>query len=194
MRQAIVTKFLGPTNCRGSRVKATSASGHTLTVSWDHALDSDANHIAAAKALGQEQRLRLRGQRIRCRLHDRRWPVTEIDVSLLDGEDCGLLSGSQFELGPDAGKITWTNCLALAVDNPLVTDANRQDIRDHFDEYGAWEREEIEAWSDLDLSAMVWQEGAAGVRELDDHGVEDGRIYATTKEDGSRTLTLYLGV
>lgn len=114
-------------------------------------------------------------------------------MSLLDSEDCGLLSGSQFELGPDAGGITWRNCLALATDHPLVTDENRQDIRDHFASYGAWEREEIEAWDDTALSAMVWQEGAAGVRELDEHDVEDGRVYAAPGANGSRKLYLYLG-
>jgi hypothetical protein len=119
--------------------------------------------------------------------------MTEIDVSLLDNKDCGLLSGSRSELGDDAGGITWRNCLALAANNPIVTDANRQDIRDHFAGYGAWEREEIDAWDDTALSAMVWQEGAAAVRELDEHDVEDGRVYATAGEDGTRKLYLYLG-
>jgi hypothetical protein len=50
MRQAIVTKYLGPTNFRGSRVKATASAG-SVTVSWDHALDAESNHVAAAKAL-----------------------------------------------------------------------------------------------------------------------------------------------
>jgi len=53
MRQAIVTKYLGPTNHRGSRVKATADAG-SVTLSWDHALNSDANHIEAAKALARK--------------------------------------------------------------------------------------------------------------------------------------------
>jgi hypothetical protein len=48
--QAIVTKFIGPTNHRGSRIKATAQAG-SLTLSWDHALNSDGNHRAAALAL-----------------------------------------------------------------------------------------------------------------------------------------------
>ena len=48
---AIVTKFLGPTNNRGSRVKAIIPSGRSVTLHWDHALDSSENHLrAAAKA------------------------------------------------------------------------------------------------------------------------------------------------
>lgn len=47
----IKTKFHGATNFRGSRVSATSTNGHRLTVDWDHALDCDENHDAAAVAL-----------------------------------------------------------------------------------------------------------------------------------------------
>ncbi|MDK4729358.1 hypothetical protein [Rhizobium phaseoli] len=51
--QAITTKFFGPTNYRGSRVKATAEAG-SITVSWDHALNSEQNHDAAAKALAEK--------------------------------------------------------------------------------------------------------------------------------------------
>lgn len=49
-RQAIITKYIGPTNYRGSRVKA-SASAGSVTLEWDNALNSDGNHAAAAQAL-----------------------------------------------------------------------------------------------------------------------------------------------
>jgi hypothetical protein len=48
--QAIVTKFIGPTNHRPSRIKATADAG-TCTVSWDYSLGVSDNHIGAAKAL-----------------------------------------------------------------------------------------------------------------------------------------------
>jgi len=48
--QAITTKYLGPTNTRGSRVKATCQAG-SVTIEWDDALNSDQNHNAAATAL-----------------------------------------------------------------------------------------------------------------------------------------------
>lgn len=48
--QAITTRYLGPTNYRGSRVKATAQAG-SLTIGWDDALDVEHNHDAAAKAL-----------------------------------------------------------------------------------------------------------------------------------------------
>lgn len=48
--QAIITKYLGPTDTRGGRVKAKCDAG-SVTVSWDHALDIELNHRAAALAL-----------------------------------------------------------------------------------------------------------------------------------------------
>jgi hypothetical protein len=53
--QAITTKFLGPTNVRGSRIKATAQAG-SLTLHWNHALNPDGNHTAAAKALAAKYR------------------------------------------------------------------------------------------------------------------------------------------
>jgi hypothetical protein len=48
--QAIVTRYHGPGNVRGSRVKATAQAG-SITLDWDDALNSEENHVAAAKAL-----------------------------------------------------------------------------------------------------------------------------------------------
>lgn len=49
-RQAITTKYYGPTNTKGSRVKASAEAG-SVWVSWDHSLNVDQNHDAACKAL-----------------------------------------------------------------------------------------------------------------------------------------------
>jgi hypothetical protein len=48
--QAITTKYFGAGNVRGSRVKATCQAG-SITLGWDHAVNADANHTAAAQAL-----------------------------------------------------------------------------------------------------------------------------------------------
>ena len=50
----IRTKFLGPTDTRGSRVKATSAGGKSLTKDWNYELSSDANHAMAATLLANK--------------------------------------------------------------------------------------------------------------------------------------------
>jgi hypothetical protein len=48
--QAIETKYLGATNTKGGRIKATAWAG-SVTVPYDHALTVGGNHKAAADAL-----------------------------------------------------------------------------------------------------------------------------------------------
>jgi hypothetical protein len=48
---AILTKYLGPTNFRGARVKAYTETKLSVTVHWDHALNPEENHRVAAMAL-----------------------------------------------------------------------------------------------------------------------------------------------
>lgn len=51
---AILTRYLGPTDHRSSRVVVTSGNGHRLVVPWDCELDVDENHRAAAFKLCQK--------------------------------------------------------------------------------------------------------------------------------------------
>jgi hypothetical protein len=53
MYQAIATRFLGPTNNRGARIKARAAAG-SVTLAWDHRLGVEGNHRAAAVALAEK--------------------------------------------------------------------------------------------------------------------------------------------
>ena len=52
--QTITTKYLGATNHKPSRVKATTTSGISLTMSWAHELNINANHEFAAKKLAEK--------------------------------------------------------------------------------------------------------------------------------------------
>ncbi len=52
MRQAIETRYAGPTNHRGARIIVSAQAGR-ITVGWDHALGIDANHVAAARAFAE---------------------------------------------------------------------------------------------------------------------------------------------
>ncbi len=50
--QSIETRYHGPTNTRGSKISATaSGNGKRVYVSYDHALNGDENHKAAALKL-----------------------------------------------------------------------------------------------------------------------------------------------
>jgi hypothetical protein len=51
--QAIMTRHLSPSNVRGAHVKATTSAG-SVTLPWNHALNADANHLAAARALADK--------------------------------------------------------------------------------------------------------------------------------------------
>lgn len=53
--QAILTKFHGPTNVKGSRYSATCQAGR-ITLGADHTLNSEGNHIAVAQALAVKLR------------------------------------------------------------------------------------------------------------------------------------------
>lgn len=50
--QTITTKYIPATNTKGARIKATSTSGLSATVSYDDALpEGEFQHIAAVKSL-----------------------------------------------------------------------------------------------------------------------------------------------
>ncbi len=50
MRQAIITKYLAPTETKGARIKAKAFAG-SVTIDWDDSIDVDENHLEAAKLL-----------------------------------------------------------------------------------------------------------------------------------------------
>jgi hypothetical protein len=47
----IETKYIGPTNSRGSRVKATDSNKNTITINWSSEFGLEQNHTNAALAL-----------------------------------------------------------------------------------------------------------------------------------------------
>ena len=49
--KAIITKYHGPTEYKGSRIIASDGDGNKVVVSYDPAFSSDANHELAACAL-----------------------------------------------------------------------------------------------------------------------------------------------
>ena len=49
--KAIRTRFIGPSNVKGARVKADDGDGNTVTLSYDYALGADKTHKLACDAL-----------------------------------------------------------------------------------------------------------------------------------------------
>lgn len=57
MTQTIITKALAVTDTKGRRVKATvgmPGNKHSVTLSWEYALNNEANHRMAAEALAEK--------------------------------------------------------------------------------------------------------------------------------------------
>ena len=52
--QTITTKYVGPTNSRGSRVIARTTSGVRRVMAWDYARSQDSNHREAAHLLAEQ--------------------------------------------------------------------------------------------------------------------------------------------
>lgn len=76
----IETRYLAPTNTKGTRVKATSNTGKNITVSWDYSLNPEGNHQNAARAL--VQKLRAADVERMAKIFERQGaPLTELEKS-----------------------------------------------------------------------------------------------------------------
>lgn len=62
--QAIYTKYLGPTNTKGARIKAYTIGGLSVVIGFDYALSSESRHFAAVKALDKK--------------HNLNWPINDM--------------------------------------------------------------------------------------------------------------------
>ena len=116
--------------------------------------------------------------------------MAEYDVSAVQDEEIEQLSGSRAELGDDASQITWRNCLDAASRIGAALGLDYDDVRDHFDTYGAWDRDEIDAWTDRELQALVIQEAAAKLRELEAMDASEPDTYDRNTEAGNLYLDL----
>lgn len=55
--QAIHTKYIGPTNTKGGRIKAYTAAGLSATISYPHEFSHEMCHYQAVKALVKKHKL-----------------------------------------------------------------------------------------------------------------------------------------
>lgn len=91
-----------------------------------------------------------------------------VDVSRLISEVAPFdLSASIAERGKNVGPETWANAKATATGTPLSIDADDRDVaRKWFAEFGAWDRDEIAAWSAAGVDALILQFAAGDLREV----------------------------
>jgi hypothetical protein len=83
------------------------------------------------------------------------------------------LSHSIAEGGKTAGADTWNAAKTEATETPLAID-DREGVKQFFAGFGAWDREEIAAWSAAELDALVLQYAAGDLREVQDLCPGDG--------------------
>lgn len=81
------------------------------------------------------------------------------------------LSSSVAESGTCAGALAWSASCKASIHHPLLTnDGEREAFRVWVEQSGGWTNEEIAAWSDLELNALLLQWIAGDLREM---GIDD---------------------
>ena len=101
--------------------------------------------------------------------------MLEVIVTRLINEvDPSEISGSIAERGNNAGPETWANAMEATADEPLLKPDERNAARKFFRGFGAWTEQEIAAWSDNELDAIVLQYAAGDLRELQSCAPGDG--------------------
>ena len=81
------------------------------------------------------------------------------------------LSSSVAESGPCAGALTWSASCKASMHHALLThDAKREAFRAWVEASGGWTAEEIAAWTNTELNALLLQWIAGDLREM---GIDD---------------------
>lgn len=115
--------------------------------------------------------------------------VADVSVMFAAIDPC-YVSASRSELGDSVGQITWENALRIAKEHTRWLTSSLEDacqgMRDWAKSTGAWEREEIAAWSAEECLALFVQNVASEMRMLgsDDSDLEAcAETYAATEWD-----------
>jgi hypothetical protein len=90
------------------------------------------------------------------------------------------VSNSVANLGSRAGELTWANAMRIARDvtewmaEPLIEGA-AEAMREWAERTGAWDRDDVEGWTETEALALFVQNVASELRELgsDDHTLSE---------------------
>lgn len=125
---------------------------------------------------------------------------TEIDVTPIVSNEGFVpfdLSNNRATLGDNAGALTWQASKEAAEDfDPLPKPEHREAFWDFVRNSGGWTREEIEAWTDKELTALSLQWLAGDIREaFGDADPEDWdwQEYRKDAEAGRVSSNLFKG-
>jgi hypothetical protein len=126
----------------------------------------------------------------------------EIDITdFVETAEPSEFSASVAELGQNAGKITWANAKREAQNRPfpLLMADDRDEFEAWIKGFGAWEDEEIAAWSLDECNALLIQYISGDLRELldlcpgdDEYGIDWGEA-RSLQEQGTISGNIYEG-
>lgn len=129
--------------------------------------------------------------------------MLELDITeFFKTEDSYNFSASAFEMGQDAGKITWNNSkneaknyLHWLKEKTYNGESARDCIIEYFSGMGFSESDEMQSWSDSEIIALLIQDISANIREagLDlDHWSEiDWQAYEKGVEKGQYSGNIF---
>jgi hypothetical protein len=122
----------------------------------------------------------------------------EINItSFFENADPFEFSASICERGKNAGPETWANAKEEGARSPLLTTPEQiQALRDHIKGFGAWDEEEIAAWTDVECNALFIQLISGNMREsgLDvDPDEVDWDEYEKGANEGKYSGNIYRG-
>lgn len=115
----------------------------------------------------------------------------EIDVTHLVkmADEMCAYSASRMELGDKAGEITWENAKSAAEETPLVRPEQLGNLQDYFREFGAWDDDELEAMTAIELNALLLQMVASEIREREHYSTV--KEWKKAQESGQCSGNLY---
>lgn len=106
-------------------------------------------------------------------------------------------SASPCEIGQNAAADTWRAACDDSEDYMMLsTPELREEFRDYVKGFGAWDEEEIAAWTDLELNALFIQMVAGDMREGDLEPESDSEAwesYRRRAEEGSISGRIWHG-
>ncbi len=124
--------------------------------------------------------------------------IMEVKITELFKEKEGFsqLSGSVFELGDNAAKITWDNCLDKAEEEAFLISLPEEiaALKRFILDTGGWDTEEIDSWSLQELNALFIQLIAGDVRESEGLTNEDWELYEKEIEVGRVAGYIFKGI
>jgi hypothetical protein len=107
------------------------------------------------------------------------------------------LPSSVAESGPCAGALTWSASCKASMHHPLLdSDEKREAFRARVENSGGWDAEEIAAWSDLELNALLLQWISGDLREMgidDDTGAIDWDGIDAMQQAGTYPSNIFKG-